>query len=171
MATGIGLIYVGCVLLINGIGMLKNFDLKALAIMNFFTGGAYVVINIINLAFATTSGAGISAFYGVATSMLFGFTYLFVGLVDWFKLDGRPMSWYCFFVGVNTIPCSILSFKGGDPRFGVIWLIWGFLWLLYWVAGAFEKVKVNGKFVAISTIFVGVCTCWIPGYMLLANWW
>ncbi|WP_196606832.1 AmiS/UreI family transporter [Pectinatus frisingensis] len=43
MATGIGLIYVGCVLLINGIGMLQKFDGKALAIMNFFTGGREVL--------------------------------------------------------------------------------------------------------------------------------
>ena len=75
MTGGIGLIYVGCVLLINGIGMFQNFDSKALAVMNFFTGGIYVVINIINLTYAVFAGQDINAFYGVGTSMLFGFTY------------------------------------------------------------------------------------------------
>jgi acid-activated urea channel len=171
MTTGIGLLYVGAVLLLNGIGMLQKIDLKAMAVMNFFTGGLYVVINIINLNFAVTSGADISAFYGVGTSMLFGFTYLFVGLTDWFNLDGRSLAWYCFFVGVITIPASLLSFQGGDWRFGIIWLVWGYLWLLYWVAGNFSKLKLPSKLVPVSTILVGVGSCWIPGFLLLANLW
>ncbi len=171
MTGGIGLIYVGCVLLINGIGMFQNFDSKALAVMNFFTGGIYVVINIINLTYAVFAGQDINAFYGVGTSMLFGFTYLFVGFSNLFRLDGRPLAWYCFFVGINTIPCSYLSFQSGDSRFGTIWLIWGALWLLYWVAGALPKIKLGAKLVPAATVFVGICTCWIPGYMLLANWW
>lgn len=171
MATGIGLIYVGCVLMINGIGMLQKFDGKALAIMNFFTGSLYVVINIVNLSFAVFSGADISAFYGVATSMLFGFTYLFVGFTDWFNLDGRPLAWYCFFVAVNTVPCAIISLLGGDVRFCIIWLCWGVLWLLYWIAGGLPNVKLGSKVVPVATLLVSVCTCWIPGFMLLANWW
>ncbi|MDF2610725.1 MAG: AmiS/UreI transporter [Lachnospiraceae bacterium] len=171
MATGIGLIYVGCVLLINGVGMINKYDSKALAVMNFFTGGIYVIINIINLANAVFTGQEIGAFYGVGTSMLFGFTYLFVGFTNLFKLDGGPLAWYCFFVGINTIPSSYLSFQSGDTRFGVIWLIWGALWLLYWVAGGLTKIKLNDKLVPWSTILVGIFTCWIPGYMLLANWW
>jgi len=171
MATGIGLMYVGCVLLINGIGMLQKFDGKALAVMNFFTGGLYVVINIINFTFATFNKSNISAFYGVGTNMLFGFTYLFVGFTDLFELDGRPQAWYCFFVAVNTVPCSLISFMSGDFRFGIIWLLWGALWLIYWIAGALPKVKLGSKLVPYATLFVGIATCWIPGYMMLANRW
>jgi acid-activated urea channel len=170
MSTGVGLLYVGCVLLLNGVGMLKKYSGKSMAVMNFFTGGVYVVINVINLAFAIFSNAKIDAFYGVGTSMLFGFTYLFVGITDLLDLDGGPLAWYCFFVAVNTIPSSAISFLGGDYRFGIIWLIWGFLWLLYWIAGALT-VKLPSKLVPVSTILVGVITCWAPGYMLLANWW
>jgi acid-activated urea channel len=155
----------------NGIAMIQKIDLKAVAIMNFFTGGLYVAMNIINLAYAVYSGADISAFYGVGTSMLFGFTYLFVGFTNWFGLDGRSLSWYCFFVGITTIPSSLLSFQSGDWRFGIIWLVWGYLWLLYWVTGAFSNVKVGYKLVPVSTILVAVATCWVPGYLLLANLW
>jgi acid-activated urea channel len=171
MTTGIGLLYVGAVLLMNGIAMIQKIDSKAVAVMNFFTGGLYVVVCTINLAYAVFSGAEISAFYGVGTSMLFGFTYIFVGLTNWFGLDARSQSWYCFFVGVTTIPCSLLSFQGGDWRFGIIWLVWGYLWLLYWITGAFSKVKAPASLVPWSTILIGVCTCWIPGYLLLANLW
>lgn len=55
--------------------------------------------------------------------------------------------------------------------FGVIWLIWGILWLSYWVSGAQMKVTLGPKFIGWLTVFVGILTCWIPGYMLLANWW
>lgn len=171
VATGIGLIYVGCVLLINGIGMLQKFDGKALAIMNFFTGGLYVVINTVNLIFAVFNNSDISAFYGVGTSMLFGFTYLFVGFTDLFDLDGRPLAWYCFFVAVNTIPCSLISFFSGDSRFCIIWLLWGILWLIYWIAGALPNIKIGNKLVPYATLFISIFTCWVPGYMLLANWW
>ena len=171
MATGIGLFYVGCVLLLNGIGMLQGFDKKATSIMNFFTGGLYVVIQIICLCNAVFSNADISAYYGVATSMLFGFTYLFVGITSVFDLDARPQAWYCFFVGLNTIPCSIIAIRDGDIRFGIIWLIWGYLWLLYWITGAFQNLKVWRFVVPISTLLVGIFTCWIPGFLMLANLW
>jgi acid-activated urea channel len=155
----------------NGIAMIQKIDAKAVAVMNFFTGGLYVVICSINLAYAVFSGAQITAFYGVGTSMLFGFTYIFVGLTNWFGLDVRSQSWYCFFVGVTTIPCSLLAFQGGDWRFGIIWLVWGYLWLLYWITGAFKNVKAPAALVPWSTIVIGVCTCWVPGYLLLANLW
>jgi acid-activated urea channel len=129
------------------------------------------VMNAIYFGYAIFTVAGISAFYGVGTSLLFGFTYVFVGCTNWFGLDGRAQSWYCFFVGCNTIPCSILSFQGGDSRFGIIWLCWGYLWFLYWVAGAFTKLNLPKMLVPVSTLLVGVMTCWIPGYMILANLW
>ncbi|WP_162504629.1 AmiS/UreI family transporter [Treponema endosymbiont of Eucomonympha sp.] len=169
--TGIGLLYVGCVLLMNGIATIQKSDAKAKAVMNFFTGGLYVALNLANLARAVFSGADISAYYGIGTSMLFGFTYLYVAFTDWFALDGRSLAWYCFFVGVNTVPCAIQSFCGGDVRFGVIWLIWGFLWFLYWLAGAFKKIKVAAGFVGAATVIIGVATCWIPGYLIISNLW
>ena len=171
MTTGIGLLYVGCVLLLNGIGMLKGFDKKAVAVMNFFTGGLYAVINAVNLAYAVFAQQELDAYFQVATGMLFGFTYLFVGLTNLFGLDARPQAWYCFFVAVNTVPCALLAFDGGDVRFGVIWLCWGFLWMLYWIAGALGKVRLPAKLVPYARVAVGVATCWAPGYMMLAGWW
>jgi acid-activated urea channel len=172
MTTGIGLLYVGAVLLLNGVSMVQKFeDTRAIAVMNFFTGGLYVVICAVNLAHAVFSGADISAYYGVGTSMLFGFTYLFVGMTNWHGLDARPQSWYCFFVAVTTVPCSLFSFQSGDWRFGIIWLVWGYLWAIYWLTGAFAKLKAPSWLVPYSTIVVALATCWVPGYLLLADLW
>ena len=151
MTLGLGLLYVGCVLFMNGIGTLQKWDSKAMAVMNFFTGGLLVVINTVNIAYTvvTMGAAGIGAdFYGIATNMLFGFTYLFVGATNAFKLNGRPLAWYCFFVAVNTIPCAYLSFVANEM-----------------------KVTLGPKFIGWYTIVVGVITCWLPGYMMLADWW
>lgn len=174
MTLGLSLLYVGCVLFMNGVGTLQKWEPRALAVMNFFTGGLLVVINSINIGYTVFAmgSQGIGAdLYGVATNMLFGFTYLFVGCTNLFKLDGRPLAWYCLFVAVNTIPCAALSFVTHDPIFGVIWIIWGTLWLAYWFVGAEMKVTLGPKFIGWYTVVVGIATCWIPGYMLLANWW
>ena len=109
MTLGLGLLYVGCVLFMNGLGIRNNWPGKAMAVMNFFTGGLLVVINAINIAYAVfTMGAdGIGAdLFGVATNMLFGFTYLFVGCTNLFNLDSRPQAYYCLFVAINTLPCA-----------------------------------------------------------------
>jgi len=171
MTLGVGLLYVGAVLLLNGIGRIKKYSLKSLSIMNFFTGGLYVLITCINLAFDVFREQQIDSFYNVATGMLFGFTYLFVGVTDWLDLDGGPLAWYSLFVGINTIPCSYIAYQQGDIRFCVIWLAWGFLWFLNFIEGAVSNIKLPSKLVPVVSILVGVFTCWIPGFMLLANWW
>ena len=45
------------------------------------------------------------------------------------------------------------------------------MWLAYWFAGAEMKVTLGPKFIGWYTVVVGVITCWLPGYMMLANWW
>ncbi|MEG0026995.1 MAG: AmiS/UreI family transporter [Raoultibacter sp.] len=170
MTLGLALLYVGCVLFMNGVGILTKIEGKAFSVMNFFTGGLLVVINAINIAYAVFTGQDAAAFFAIATNMLFGFTYLFVGITNLFKLDGRPLGWYCLFVAVNTIPCAYLSFAGGDPIFGGIWLVWGVLWLVYWIAGV-PKPDLSSKFVGWLTTIIGVATCWLPGFMMIANWW
>ena len=174
MTLGLGLFYVGIVLFMNGVSILQKWPAKAHAVMNFFTGGLLVVINIVQIAYTVVSGGANSIgadFYGIATNMLFGFTYCFVAMTNWFELDGRPLAWYCGCVALNCIPCAYLSFAGGDPIFGVIWIFWGTLWLAYWIAGAELKVTLSGKFVGWYTLIIGFITCWVPGFMILADWW
>ena len=51
----------------------------------------------------------LTSFYGPATGLLFGFTYLYAAINHTFGLDWRPYSWYSLFVAINTIPAAILS--------------------------------------------------------------
>ena len=152
------MLYVGAVLAINGIGRLTGIDGKSLAVMNFFTGGLSVVANIILLA----SGE----YYAATTGLLFGFTYLFIGLNAVFGLDGRALGWFSLFVAVNTVPASLLSLlKDHDPLFFAIWLAWGVLWLLMFAESVLKKDLKST--VPIVLIAEGVFTAWIPAWLLL----
>lgn len=159
---GIVLLYVGIVLILNGISRLYGVDEKSAAVMNIFTGGLAVVLDVIS--------AIMGEYYSVGTGLLFGFTYLFIALNGIFKLDKRPYGWYNLFVAINTIPCAYISWvNDGDWRMGIIWILWGILWLTAFIELILKKDL--GKFVPYLAIFEGIITAWIPGFMMLVEAW
>ncbi len=159
---GIVLLYVGIVLINNGICRLCNIDEKSAAVMNLFTGGLAVIIDTVNVTQ--------EQYYSVGTGLLFGFTYLFIAINGIFNLDKRPYGWYSLFVAINTIPCAYFSFKTElDWRMGVIWLLWGVLWSTAFIEIILKKNL--GKFVPYLAIFEGVITAWIPGFLMLVGKW
>jgi acid-activated urea channel len=162
---GVALLYVGAVLVINGVSLMGKIDSKAAAVMNIFTGGLTLVLNIIILINATET----QMFYAAATGLLFSFTYLYVAINSIFNLDSAGLGWYCLFVAITAVPSSYLSFLSGDVRFGIIWIIWAFLWFLFFLLTALKKPI--QKFTAWVTIAVAITTAWIPGYLLLIDKW
>ena len=145
---GVSLLYVGAVLTINGIGRLTEIDGKSLAVMNFFTGGLSVIANVILLV--------CGEYYAAATGLLFGFTYLFIGLNAVFNLDGRVLGWF-----------SLSLLQDADPLFFVIWLAWGILWLLIFVESVLKKDLHHT--VPVLLILEGIGTAWVPAWLLLQN--
>lgn len=157
---GVSLLYVGAVLTINGIGRLTEIDGKSLAVMNFFTGGLSVIANVILLV--------CGEYYAAATGLLFGFTYLFIGLNAVFNLDGLVLGWFSLFVAINTVPAALLSLlQDADPLFFVIWLAWGILWLLIFVESVLKKDLHHT--VPVLLILEGIGTAWVPAWLLLQN--
>lgn len=172
---GIVLLYVGMVLINNGIARIYNIDGKSASVMNIFTGVLSVIINIISIivgeyfAIGIDSLSGFTYFFSAGTGLLFGFTYLFIGINSIFELDQRPYGWYSLFVAINAVICAFLSLSQGDWRFFMIWILWGVLW-----ATAFIEIILKrelGKFVPYMAIFEGIVTAWIPGFLLLINKW
>ena len=162
---GVMLVFVGCVLLINGMGDLGRVELKSMAIMNFMIGGLGAVLVLIQLFRAETP----DDYFAIAAYLLFTFTYIYVAICIWLDLDMRAFGWYCFFVACTTVPYSVVSFQGGDLRFGVFWLIWGAMWFMFYLANVPQKDL--GKFLPYSVIAIGVGTCWIPGLLILTDHW
>ncbi|MBE3586024.1 MAG: hypothetical protein IMW94_07685 [Thermoanaerobacter sp.] len=77
--------------------------------------------------------------------------------------------WYCLFVAITCVPNSGLAFAANDIRFGVMWLVYAFLWFLFWLLTSLKKQI--GTFTAWITVIVGVVFVWIPGYLMLVGKW
>ena len=67
---GVCLLFVGIVLINNGMCTLYHVDGRSAAVMNIFTGGLSLFINFVNLVQGN--------YYAAGTGLLFCFTYLFV---------------------------------------------------------------------------------------------
>jgi acid-activated urea channel len=168
---GLILLYVGAVLISNGVARICNIQGPAVAVMNLFTGGLGLVLNVVSVGIGIAHDADPSWYYASATGLLFAFTYLYVALNAIFKLDGRLYGWYSLFVAVNAVPAGVLCFYGygGNAWYGVIWFLWGALWL----TGFLENccgVRL-GRFVGYLGVFEGVATAWLPGFLMLTGVW
>lgn len=92
---GVCLLFVGIVLINNGMCSLYNVDGKSTAIMNIFTGGLSLFINFVNLVQGN--------YYAAGTGLLFCFTYLFVALSKFLKASPIPFAWFSTFVAINAV--------------------------------------------------------------------
>jgi hypothetical protein len=165
---GLALLYVGAVLFVNGMWLLGKADDRETGVMNLLTGVLTFLIAMYT-AFTQPLGQPASSL-AAGQTLLFSFTYLWVALNNFFRFgDGRALGWYCLFVAVSTIPSSIVTFQAGDPRFGVIWLVWGGLWFVFFLLLALKRAIT--QFAGVATALVGILTCWIPGYMILLGVW
>lgn len=156
---GIGLFYVGITLFMNGCSILYKWDLKAVGIFNIIVGSLSTLIQVTSMLRGD--------YYSAGTGFLFGFTYLFLGISFYKGLDLKPYGLFSLFVTINTLLFSYLTFQSGDPFFGVMWLIWGMLWLTSFIE---NNLGINlGKFTAYFILFCGVFTTWLPGLYLIIS--
>ena len=166
---GVCLLFVGIVLINNGICNLCNVDGKAAAVMNIFTGGLSVFINFVNLVQGN--------YYAAGTGLLFGFTYLFVAANNIFKLNGKPFAWFSTFVAINAVVFGTLEGFVGSQALGIEpdirWAgIW-YLWAILWGTSFLEEIlgKKLGKFTPCLQVFEGIVTAWIPGLLMMIGLW
>ena len=153
---GVCLLFVGIVLINNGMCALYKVDGKSTAVMNILTGGLSLFINFVNLVMGN--------YYAAGTGLLFCFTYLFV-------------AWFSTFVAVNAVVFGTIEGITGssalgitaDIRWAAIWYLWAILWGTAFVEDIMGKKL--GKFVPCLQVFEGVVTAWIPGVMMLLQVW
>ncbi len=166
---GVCLLFVGIVLINNGVCALANVDKKAAAVMNILTGGLSLFINFTNLALGN--------YYAAGTGLLFCFTYLWVAMMNIFDLEPLPFAWFSSFVAVNAIVFGVVEGVTGSVALGITpdwrWAAIWWLWAVLWGSAFFTDIlgKKLGKFVPCLQIFEGVVTAWIPGVLLLLGLW
>jgi putative amide transporter protein len=165
--SSVGLLFVGSVLFMNGLLFLGKADAKGVAVFNLFVGGLQTAIPFYLIATAQTPNDILSA----AGIFLFGFTYLYVGIVNLagFKADG--IGWYSLWVAALATGfglTTILRFH--DTPTGLLWLQWAVLWGLFWVVLALgvERLTTTAGWL---TLILSLTTCTVPGFLLLLGDW
>jgi putative amide transporter protein len=166
--ASVGLLYVGAVLFINGLMLLGVVNAKSAAPLNLFVG----LLQVITPTWLIVSSRGDPDILLNASGLyLFGFTYLYVAWNLLGGLDGTGLGYFSLFVAICACVYAGLNFgRLGDNAFGVIWLMWAFLWLLFFLVLGLGKVGLSRYTGAVAAI-EGWVTGVVPAFLLLSGRW
>lgn len=164
--SNVGLLYVGGVLFINSLMLLGRVDGKSASVFNIFIG----ILQVFTPIYLIVKADGnMQEILGAASIFLFGFTYLYVGLTNWFGLETSGLGWYCLWVAILALGFSYVSFSSADVKFGIIWLFWSYLWFLFYLV--LGKNMDIGRYVGKVTFVMAWITCTIPAFLGLTDSW
>jgi len=165
--SNVGLFYVGAVLFINALMLLGQIDGKSAAIFNIFVGALQTIIP---LYLIMTAGDDIWLIFNAGGIFLFGFTYLYVGITNLANLDTTGLGWYCLWVSIAAIGYAIINFaQFSDFKFGIIWVLWSYLWFLFFLLLGLKKQI--GRFTGWVTFVLSWYTATIPAFLILIKYW
>jgi hypothetical protein len=162
----IGLLFVGIVLLVNGLVCLSVVPARSAAILNIFVGAMQVIMPTLIILQDTTDAAVLNSTW---PTYLFGFTYLYYGLGILLNLEPQGLGWFSAFVAALAIYHSVLSI-GPDPVFAVIWLTWAAMWTLFFLLMALGKSGLT-RFTGWFLIWLGIPTCTVVALFLFKDVW
>ena len=160
---GCALVYVGFVLLINGLWLLGILEDKHVIPMNVFTG-LLIVAGVMRTV--VWEGADITAYFYSMQSLLFAFTYLWVAANIIWNLDGKGLGWYCLLVAITAAPTAFTALP--DTGLFILWVMWTILWFMFFLLLGLGKNI--GKSTAVWTIINAVVTGG-SGYLILIKAW
>ncbi|TQL46735.1 AmiS/UreI family transporter [Homoserinimonas aerilata] len=162
----IGLLFVGIVLLVNGLNSLGVVPARSAAILNLFVGTMQVVLPTIILI---QNGSDAAVVSGTWPTYLFGFTYLYFGLGILLKLEPEGFGWFSAFVAALAFYHAIIS-VAGDPVYAVIWLTWGIMWTLFFLLLALGRSSLT-RFTGWFLVLLGIPSCSLPALLLINGVW
>ncbi|MGW0818977.1 AmiS/UreI family transporter [Streptomyces viridiviolaceus] len=166
--ASVGLLFVGAVLFLNGLLLLKKVDPRSAAVFNLFVGALQVLTPTYLIFAADNDPKKILAASGI---YLFGFTYLYVGVCLLAGIETDGVGYYSLFVAVAALGYSFVNFHlAKDNPFGVIWLYWAFLWFLFFLLLGLKLDRL-GSYVGWVTAIEGWVTGVIPAALLLSGYW
>lgn len=167
----VGLLLVGVVLFVNGLVSIGVVAPRSAAPLNLFVGAAQVIFPTLVLVQA---GGDAGIVNGTWPSLLFGFTYLWFGLIQIYDLEPQGFGWYSAFVAAIAAFHAVKNI-GTDPVFAVIWATWAIMWTLFFVLlglGISRSRSFDlGHFTGWVLILLGIPTCTLPAIFLLNGAW
>ncbi|WP_082614473.1 AmiS/UreI family transporter [Mycobacterium sp. Root265] len=164
--NNVGLLYVGAVLFVNGLMLLGRVPARSAAVLNLFVGALQCVVPTVMLIQNPGDPVAVLAASGL---YLFGFTYLYVGIVNLAGLEPEGLGWFSLFVSGAAVVYSALSFTlSADPVFGVIWLSWALLWFLFFLVLGLRRDDLT-RFTGWAVTLLSLPTCALPAFMALTG--
>jgi len=165
MLMPLSLLFVGAVLVLNGLWMAGRISEKEIVVINLVTAGITCGVAIVTLLQA----ADISDVRAVAMTLLFSVTYLWVAVNRLNGTDGRGLGWFSLFVALSVLPEAVRILLGAagpmDIWLGFSWACWAALWFLYFLTLALQLPLTRQT--AAATLASGVFTAWLPALVLL----
>ncbi|NKX51288.1 AmiS/UreI transporter, partial [Arthrobacter deserti] len=160
------LILSGAALLINGLGLLGRLNVRDSGYFNLLVGTLQLV-----LAVLTAAGAGgdTAVLLGAAGIVLFGLTYLYVGLNSLLALGSSGLGWFCGLVAVLALFYAASNLQQ-DPLLGVLWLSWAALWSLFFLILALGRTGLTA-FTGWATVLTSQLTTTVPALLGLSGAW
>lgn len=168
MHSGLVLLYVGAVLMLNGLWMRDRIEDREIAVINWLVGGLCALVALY-LAFMPPVSLG--SVRTAAFSLLFAFTYLWVAHNQRVQANGAGLGWFSLFVAINALVIAALEFAaaqtGWEVWLAASWALWSVLWFCFFLMLAMGKNL--RRFVGALAIAEGIATGWVPGFLLLTR--
>ena len=163
----LGLLFVGAVLFVNGLALLGRVDPRAAAPINLFVGALLVVVV---LYLALPAAEDLTPVFTAAGFLLFGFVYLYVGIVNLTGHAATGVGWYCAWAAGVSLVIAVVTFARDDVKFGILWLLWTLLFTMFALVLALGLARLT-VVTGWITVIEAIITATIPGLLLLLDAW
>jgi hypothetical protein len=196
MLLGVVLLYVGVVLIVNGIWLLGQarvaeaqasptgaggggavaveshptfLENREVAVINIFTGFVGVVAAV-TLAVQGNQNEDIASIRAAGYILLFAFTYIWVAFNQFLGVSGHAFGWYCLFVAITAVAAGIYTFSNADGNDASIYLgVDWFVWAVLWFL-FFLLLALERPVARLAgwlAILTGIGTSWVFAILLL----
>lgn len=170
--SSIALLFVGAVLLVNGLVFLGRIDGKSAIAINFLAGSLLVLTALLQVSTVSPDSPEYRMMaFGAVGFTLFGFTYLTVAVNSIFGGTGTALGWYCGWAAVIASVLAVVNFAGSaDALIAWLWVSWSVLFFSFFVA-LITGTERLGAAAGILAIIQSVTTASAPALMMLDGYW
>lgn len=166
--SSLALVFVGAVLLANGLVFLGPMSARAAVPVNLLVGALIVTTSLLGAVPAAADDR--MALFGALGFCVFGFTYLSVAVSTLLDADGSGVGWYCGWAAVMSAVLAVVYFNDGDPRLAWLWVSWVVLFAAFFLA-AYTGSARFGRGAGAVAVIQSVITGTIPGLMMMNGSW